>query len=224
MDSKIDIFQEKVNNIFNLMKDDWKEEEGVVTWNSWQWGAGDNPHEVSATNYHIFELLQENLNGEYNEILDLGCGYARVTPYFKQFSDNVYGYDYNWEMIEKARKAYPEIDFKSGKAQNLPYTGGKFDLVFCRSVLQHIEEEELRKVRSEINRVTGEGANLLIFEDVSSQGEGASDGHYNLRDKEYYEKFFSNFELVGGDKRRKLPFDRHDRKKLLIFEKKEENQ
>lgn len=220
MNSKIDSIQEKVNNLFNLIKDDWKEEEGVVTWNSWQWGAGDNPHEVSATNYHIFEMLQENLDEQYGEILDLGCGYGRVTPYFKQFSQNVHGFDYNKEMLDKAKEAYPEIQFKNGKAQNLPYENDKFNVIFCRSVLQHIEENDLKKVRSEINRVTDQQASLLIFEDMHSNEKGAEDGHYNLRDKKYYQNFFPGFKLVREDKRTRLPFDRHDRKTLLVFQKK----
>jgi len=98
-----------------------------------------------------------------DEVLDIACGtgvVARVAS--KRMSQgHVTGLDLNKGMLAVARMLPSEgapIDWIEASALNLPFPGGKFDLVLCQQGLQFFPDRgralrEMRRVLSSSGRV-----------------------------------------------------------------------
>lgn len=74
-------------------------------------------------------------------ILDLGCGTGHLAQTIAETGAYVVGIDSSLEMVEQARKAYPEIEFLVADARSFsfPY---QFDAVFSNATLHWIPEAE----------------------------------------------------------------------------------
>ena len=84
-------------------------------------------------------------DGEFNRILDLGCGPGNSTENLKaKYSRaEITGLDADDNMLQKARKDHPDIDFVKGFAPNdFDKLTGKFDLVFSNACIHWIPEQE----------------------------------------------------------------------------------
>lgn len=170
---------------------DWRKQDGVVTWDSFEWGAGDDPAEVSAVNNHLLLLIDELIGGqEFGHALDAGCGYGRMTPIFRLYSEEVHGVDFNREMLDRARDHHPGIDWRRAKLQDLPFEDGLFDLVFFRSVLHHVPPDQIEEVCREVSRVTSDEAVILFTE--NTEGDMNGDSIWS-RSIERYEELFHGF-------------------------------
>ncbi|HLI08386.1 MAG TPA: class I SAM-dependent methyltransferase [Ktedonobacteraceae bacterium] len=75
------------------------------------------------------------------KILDLGCGTGHLAREIAATGAQVVGIDSAAEMVEKARQAYPDIEFLVVDARNFsfPY---QFDAVFSNATLHWIPEAE----------------------------------------------------------------------------------
>ena len=74
-------------------------------------------------------------------ILDLGCGTGHLAQAIVESGAQVVGIDASPEMVERARKAYPDIEFLVADARefSFPY---QFDAVFSNATLHWIKEAE----------------------------------------------------------------------------------
>lgn len=89
--------------------------------------------------------LLSRLDGEFNKILDLGCGPGNSTENLSQKynQSTVIGFDSDDNMLEKARNAHPDFEFVKGYAPNdFNKLTGKFDLVFSNACIHWIENQE----------------------------------------------------------------------------------
>jgi len=102
--------------------------------------------------------LLGNIRGK--KILDLGCGTGIYAKILTKKGAKVKGIDISKEMIKIAQKENPEIEFKVGNAEKLPYKSKEFDIVLSALVLEYFKD--WNKVLKEINRVL-EKDGLLIF-------------------------------------------------------------
>ncbi len=89
-------------------------------------------------------------------ILDVGCGPGNSTAILKEFFPNSYilGIDSSEQMIEKAGKTYPEIDFKTFEVPYCLDRMQSFDLIFSNACLQWIPHHEslIPALFSKLNR------------------------------------------------------------------------
>jgi trans-aconitate methyltransferase len=74
-------------------------------------------------------------------ILDLGCGTGALTADIAATGAEVLGVDRSAEMIEEARKKFPNLRFEVCDARNLPFAG-EFNAVFSNAALHWIPEAE----------------------------------------------------------------------------------
>jgi ubiquinone/menaquinone biosynthesis C-methylase UbiE len=95
-----------------------------------------------------FKLLG-NIKGK--RILDLGCGPGIHAKKLFDMGAKIKGIDISKELIELARKEAPEIEFKLGDAEKLPYKNSEFDIVVSSLVLCHLKN--WGKVLREVKRV-----------------------------------------------------------------------
>ena len=197
----------------------WKREGGVVTWNSFDWGDGDDPAQKAAINYHTVQALRRDLAGErFDRALEIGCGYGRVTPWLGEFADQVVGLEPNDEMRGYVDAYLPAVDTVDATAQDMPIEDGSVDLVFTRSVLQHVDDRALRDIGVEIERVTTDDATLLLCEAADGPGRGDGETLF-VRSPEQYADVLPGFDLVVDWKRETPAKTRAHRRRRMRFER-----
>ncbi|MEM7716305.1 MAG: methyltransferase domain-containing protein [Cyanobacteria bacterium P01_A01_bin.68] len=92
--------------------------------------------------WHYGENLLQLLNPQPKEqILDLGCGTGQLTAKIAEAGAEIIGIDSASEMIEKAQKNYPQLEFQVADAKNfqLPQPA---DAVFSNAVLHWIPQAD----------------------------------------------------------------------------------
>lgn len=110
--------------------------------------------EFSARLYIETKLLNEAI-GRFRSrrSLEIGCGYGRLTPWIAEHSDEHFPVEPESDLLNDARRLYPNFHFFQAKAQELPFSDCYFDLCVCWTVLIHIPPMELSKAVGEIKRV-----------------------------------------------------------------------
>lgn len=94
-------------------------------------------------------LLDLNLP-KNSSVLDIGCGYARISLFLKNCGYTVTAIDNDAKMVLEARKK--GLDAEKGDAENLGFADNKFDLVVTDGLLEHFQNPE--KALCEESRVT----------------------------------------------------------------------
>jgi ubiquinone/menaquinone biosynthesis C-methylase UbiE len=88
-------------------------------------------------------------------VLDVGCGEGVLTEQFAErlSGGQVVGVDLDDPQLreEWARRARPNLDFRSADASALPFTDGEYDLVCALEVLEHVPDPD--RVLAEMVRV-----------------------------------------------------------------------
>ncbi len=97
---------------------------------------------------------------EGNSVLDVGCGTGYLTQWLYERRPDLAltGTDFIIEEGTKARA--PEISFKQGQIEALPFADASFDTVICTHVLEHILD--FQKALSEIRRVTAKKLIIVV--------------------------------------------------------------
>ena len=124
--------------------------------NQWDVELYENKHSfVSNLATDLLELLSPQ-SGE--KILDLGCGTGHLTYKITTKGAKVVGIDNAPNMIEKANRCYPDIQFLVGDGVNMAVKE-KFDAVFSNAALHWIKEP--KKVIGNIWRVLKPGGRFV---------------------------------------------------------------
>jgi SAM-dependent methyltransferase len=101
----------------------------------------------------IGPLLDEVKVSAGERVLDVGTGPGLVAARAADRGASVVGVDFSDAMLAEARRLHPEIEFRSGSAEALPFEDGEFDAVVGNFVLHHswqpdkALEEALRVLR-----------------------------------------------------------------------------
>jgi trans-aconitate methyltransferase len=106
-----------------------------------KWNASlyDNKHDFV---FKYGEDLVDTLNPQQGErVLDLGCGTGYLTNVIAASGAEVIGIDNSYEMIGKAKHAYPEIEFRVMSATEFHFDQS-FDAIFSNAVLHWVTEKE----------------------------------------------------------------------------------
>lgn len=64
-------------------------------------------------------------------LLDVACGTGYPYADFLSHAYNVTGMDIADSLVKKASRLYPNIDFKTGDAENIPFADESFDGAYC---------------------------------------------------------------------------------------------
>ena len=68
---------------------------------------------------------------EERDVLELGCGAAQWTTALARVGARAVGLDLSDQQLTHARAQSPSISLIQGDAENLPFRGEAFDIVFC---------------------------------------------------------------------------------------------
>ena len=111
--------------------------------------------------------LEEGIFREYfssqGRLLDLGCGIGRATRPLKDLGHHVVGVDFSSELVEKARKLHPDIEFNVGDVCALEFEDESFDhVLFSLNGLDRLYPMQKRMdALSEIHRVLRPGGTFI---------------------------------------------------------------
>jgi SAM-dependent methyltransferase len=108
----------------------------------------------------IEPLLDEVKVGSGDRVLDVGTGPGLVAAAAAQRGADVVGLDFSEAMLTEARRLHPEIDFRLGSAESLPFEAGEFDAVVGNFVLHHSGRPD--KVLEETFRVLGRNGRMAF--------------------------------------------------------------
>ena len=124
---------------------------------------------------HIEEkkLFHEHIDVEGKKVLEIGCGIGRWAEALHDKCESYLGIDYTEELIEIAKESYSHencyyqvmsaTDIKIDELLVKP----PFDVIIFSGVLMYINDEDLKLVMGELNRVGAEDKKLFIMEPVS---------------------------------------------------------
>lgn len=116
-------------------------------WNKWL----EYPHTVNFLN---------KLDLKDKTVLDLGCGSGRYTKELVRLKSEVFGIDVSENLITIAKKDLPNVDFRVGSVDKLPYSNSSFDFVFSGLVIDYFPD--LKKAFAEVSRVIKEDGSFVF--------------------------------------------------------------
>jgi len=103
-----------------------------------------------------------------DKILDMACGYGRVTFMLKKMGFYIEGIDISSNLIKEARKEAKKlkynINFKIGDMRKLPYKNESFDKVLCLwSSFNHLltENDQLMAINEIYRTLRFNGASVI---------------------------------------------------------------
>jgi ubiquinone/menaquinone biosynthesis C-methylase UbiE len=114
----------------------------------------------SSTRQFIPFLLAAAEVGKDMAVLDIGCGPGYVAGAASQRGAAPVGLDFSAEMIGIARQMFPQIEFREGDAQKLPYGDASFDRVVANFALLHVSDPA--RVCAEVCRVLKPGGKFAF--------------------------------------------------------------
>ena len=115
--------------------------------------------------------------------LDAACGTGRYSRYMSERGHKVSSVDMSAEMIERARANVPDVEFKSGSLEALPFPDRTFDLVMRGLALTHLPA--ISKAISEMARVLKSGGTAIIADHHPMAGFLGGSAIFQDKDRYY---------------------------------------
>jgi len=114
---------------------------------------------------YVKKILEEYVKNSRNyKILDLGCGDGANLRWLANFSNDLYGTDYNFLRLVRAEKNMEKegihVKIFLTEIMALPFEENSFDIVFFNHVIEHINDD-LQALRN-IYKITKKGGLVII--------------------------------------------------------------
>jgi SAM-dependent methyltransferase len=110
-------------------------------WN--QWNSSTREHQLAKVSLEQAAFATSRL-GKLDlhdaRIIEIGCGTGWLSPYLAGFG-KVVATDLADEVVARAARRYPHIDFVSGDFMGLDFGAESFDAAVCMEVLSHIADQ-----------------------------------------------------------------------------------
>jgi len=136
--------------------------------------------------FHTLSMLKYNA-GE--EVLDYGCGFGRLVPFFLEKKICYNGIDISEAMIAECKNQYKEIakKFIVAEGESLPFKDNSFDKIVCYGVFDACYQEKALVEMFRVLKINGEilltGKNTNYYEDDEqayiAEEAARSKGHPN---------------------------------------------
>lgn len=108
-------------------------------------------------------------------IADIGCGPGHISRFLADRRDDVLGLDLSPEMVEVARRRYPQVPFAVASMLDLPYPDEAWAGAMAMYSIIHFEPNERSRAIAEFARVLQPGGVLLLSFHVDGPGLGPGD-------------------------------------------------
>ncbi len=115
----------------------------------------------------LFDHLNCKPGGTY---LDIGCGTGNYSIALSGFGIDLIGVDPSPEMLRQARVGNKKVEWKTGRAEEIPLEDMSVDGCFAVLTIHHWKD--LDRAFREINRVIRQGSRFVIFTSSAVQMRG----------------------------------------------------
>ncbi len=95
-------------------------------------------------------------------VLDLGCGWGKMTERLAASHASPVGLDISGEMLKACRRRTGVDALVCADADRLPFAAGSFDRVWSHSMLMHLPRDQVAAVIGEVARVLREGGSACL--------------------------------------------------------------
>lgn len=101
---------------------------------------------------------------ETDAVLEVGSGLGILTAEVAKRvpRGEAFGVEYSQEQLARAAGTLPNLHFLHGDAHHLPFEDSRFDIVYCRYVLEHVADPP--QVLREMHRVLKPGGKMFAQE------------------------------------------------------------
>ncbi len=145
------------------MRNFWDELAIDGTWTSHYDGKTDlRTYNFYTRREAVLNLLKNE--GDFERMLDIGCGSGDYEDVVKRHNSVYFGIDYAAEMIVKAVERHEgqpaNGNFLAGSGAQLPYNDNMFDLVIAMGYIEYFENPNV--TMNEIRRVLRPGGTLVM--------------------------------------------------------------
>jgi len=106
------------------------------------------------------KYLIKKFNLSKGKLLDLGCGKQLTMSIFSKKGFEVFGADFSKNPDKSIKESF-EIKISNFESENLEYDDNQFDIVLCKSVVEHLSNPS--NILKEANRVLKPGGKLIIL-------------------------------------------------------------
>ncbi|MBU1341132.1 MAG: methyltransferase domain-containing protein [Proteobacteria bacterium] len=170
--------------------------------NSFKWDANDYARHSSAQLSWANELIGKLALTGTESVLDIGCGDGKITARIAESlpDGHISGIDSSKEMIELAKKTFPEkyypnLSFVMMDARSISFSN-RFDMIFSTAALHWITDH--KPVLKKIKNCIKPGGHILL----QMGGKGNADAILTLLGtmiKEHpWQSYFQNFSFAYG--------------------------
>lgn len=135
---------------------------------------GTSPRDPEIEDLSEKELVSFIEPREFETLLDMGCGTGVNMLRLYSKVRNIIGIDYAWGLLERCQKRIQAHEIKNAhlchaSATAIPLPDCTVDRILCLSVLQYLNNEEVRQALKEFVRVlTPRGVIILHVKNLSS--------------------------------------------------------
>ncbi len=116
------------------------------------------------------EILNQELSFDNKNILELGCGKAKLTRIIAQGGKNRHVTATEVDKIQHEKNLLindlPNVDFVFAGSQNLPFEDNSFDIILLFKSLHHVPMEYMDDAMKEISRVLKPEGLVYISEPI----------------------------------------------------------
>ena len=100
---------------------------------------------------------------------EFGAGFSRITPVLTEYALSVTGFEREAAFVAESKSLFPDISFDHVESlATVPAPDAAFDLVLTFTVLQHLTDDTLCLVASEIRRVLRPSGVLILCEETDA--------------------------------------------------------
>jgi len=109
-------------------------------------------------------FFTDKIKAETPEILELACGPGNVTKFMKKYfhESRILAVDLAPKMIELARKALPDVDFRVMDVRDISVIPEKFDAVMCSFCLPFLSKADAAKLISDCSALLNPGGVIYL--------------------------------------------------------------
>lgn len=166
IEDNIGILVSNPDEHFNLLekqmhgKEDWYKNDQISSYDS-----GPYKTHLRKRREYVQNIIEEFLNGKKAEkILDVGCGDGSNLRWLSEFTDNLWGTDYNLLRLKRAEKIIKKLEKNTklfvANILSLPFLENSFDIIFFNHVIEHIVEDEV--ALKKIFDITKKGGIMIL--------------------------------------------------------------
>lgn len=187
----------KLNKILGYEKKFFKFDKNKLSFYDKYW----KKNKTSKGNWSYGINVVNNLIDNYNfeTVLDAGCGAGDVVRYLIDKGYEANGVELSsYALNNHAKDLIKKGIIKNGSLLYIPFGDNSFDITFSSEVLEHIHEEDIPKVISELYRVTKQKVFLTISLRPSSN---FNKYHVTLKSRSWWENKFkeAGFKILKKD-------------------------